>query len=234
MTRFDKIDNVNAASQLEDIGGVLDDKERTVLAANCWVGRFRKGESVYQEGDQPDHLLCLLSGKVKIYRNGVGGRSLINRVLRPIQYFGYRAAMAGEPYVTAASAFEESLIVFVPMRTIFKLMEKNTHLCQFFIHLLAVDLGKADQRIVSITQKHVRGRMAETLLDLLDVYGYDGDGQTLDLHITREDMANLSNMTTSNAIRTLSTFANEGLIEIDGKFIKLLDVDAIQRISDIG
>lgn len=76
--------------------------------------------------------------------------------------------------------------------------------------------------------------MAETLLDLLDVYGYDGDGQTLDLHITREDMANLSNMTTSNAIRTLSTFANEGLIEIDGKFIKLLDVDAIQRISDIG
>lgn len=99
---------------------------------------------------------------------------------------------------------------------------------------MAVDLGKADQRIVSITQKHVRGRMAETLLDLLDVYGYDGDGQTLDLHITREDMANLSNMTTSNAIRTLSTFANEGLIEIDGKFIKLLDVDAIQRISDIG
>lgn len=62
--------------------------------------------------------------KGKIYRNGVGGRSLINRVLRPIQYFGYRAAMAGEPYVTAASAFEESLIVFVPMRTIFKLMEK--------------------------------------------------------------------------------------------------------------
>lgn len=99
---------------------------------------------------------------------------------------------------------------------------------------MAVDLGKADQRIVSITQKHVRGRMAETLLELLDVYGYDGDGQTLDLHITREDMANLSNMTTSNAIRTLSTFADEGLVEINGKFIKLLDVDAIQRISDIG
>lgn len=234
MTRLDKIDKVNAASLLVDIWDVLDDKERTVLVENCWVERFKKGEGIYQEGDQPDHLLCLLSGKVKIYRNGVGGRSLINRVLRPIQYFGYRASMAGEAYVTAASAFEESLIVFVPMRTIFKLMEKNARLCHFFIHSLAVDLGKADQRIVSITQKHVRGRMAETLLELLDVYGYDGDGQTLDLHITREDMANLSNMTTSNAIRTLSTFADEGLVEINGKFIKLLDVDAIQRISDIG
>ena len=81
MTRLDKIDKVNAASQLVDIWDVLDDKERTVLVENCWVERFKKSEGIYQEGDQPDHLLCLLSGKVKIYRNGVGGRSLINRVL---------------------------------------------------------------------------------------------------------------------------------------------------------
>ena len=99
---------------------------------------------------------------------------------------------------------------------------------------LAVDLGKADQRIVSITQKHIRGRLAETLLDLLDVYGYGNDGETLDLHITREDMANLSNMTTSNAIRTLSTFASEGLVEVHGRYIKLLDVAALQQISDNG
>uniref|UniRef100_UPI004027A7C6 Crp/Fnr family transcriptional regulator n=1 Tax=Alloprevotella sp. TaxID=1872471 RepID=UPI004027A7C6 len=96
------------------------------------------------------------------------------------------------------------------------------------------DLGKADQRIVSITQKHVRGRMAETLLDMLDIYGYDTDKQTLNLHITREDMANLSNMTTSNAIRTLSMFSDEGLIDVHGRCIKLLDVDALQRISDNG
>lgn len=102
------------------------------------------------------------------------------------------------------------------------------------MHALATDLGKADQRIVSITQKHIRGRLAETLLDLLDVYGYDQDGKTLDLHITREDMANLSNMTTSNAIRTLSTFATEGLVEVHGRYIKLLDVEALQQISDNG
>ena len=142
--------------------------------------------------------------------------------------------MAGEAYVTSAAAFEESLIVIVPMRAIYHLMERNTRLCQFFMHALAVDLGKADQRIVSITQKHVRGRLAETLLDLLDVYGYGNDGETLDLHITREDMANLSNMTTSNAIRTLSAFADEGLVEVHGRFIKLIDVEALQSISNNG
>lgn len=102
------------------------------------------------------------------------------------------------------------------------------------MHALAADLGKADQRVVSITQKHVRGRLAEALLDLLDVYGYGNDGETLDLHITREDMANLSNMTTSNAIRTLSAFADEGLVEVHGRFIKLIDVEALQSISNNG
>ena len=234
MTKIEKFDKVKTISMLSDIWEVLDNAEREMLVAQSSVGRFKKGEPIYREGDNPDNLLCLLTGKVKIFRNGVGGRSLINRVLRPVQYFGYRASMAGETYVTAASAFEESTIVFVPMRTIFQLMEHNTRLCHFFIHALAVDLGKADQRIVSITQKHVRGRMAETLLDLLDIYGFDSDGKTLDLHITREDMANLSNMTTSNAIRTLSTFAEEGLIEVNGRYIKLNDVAALQRISDIG
>ena len=176
----------------------------------------------------------MLSGKVKIYREGLGGRILINRVLRAVQYFGYRASMAGEAYITSAAAFEESVIVIVPMLALYRLMDSNTRLCHFFMHALAADLGKADQRVVSITQKHVRGRLAETLLDLLDVYGYGNDGETLDLHITREDMANLSNMTTSNAIRTLSALAAEGVISLDGRVIRIEDEAKLQRISDLG
>lgn len=234
MTKVERFDKRKVAQSLSDIWDVLTDEERNYLCDNVRVERFKKNEVIYHEGDQPDNLLCLLSGKVKIYREGLGGRCLTNRVLRPVQYFGYRASMAGETYVTSASAFDESTIVVVPMRAMYHLMQQNTGLCHFFMHALATDLGKADQRIVSITQKHIRGRLAETLLDLLDVYGYDQDGKTLDLHITREDMANLSNMTTSNAIRTLSTFATEGLVEVHGRYIKLLDVEALQQISDNG
>lgn len=234
MTRLEKFDKSKTARSLTEIWELLNEDEQQYLCENIRVERFKKNEIIYKEGDQPDNLLCLLSGKVKIYREGLGGRSLTNRVLRPVQYFGYRASMAGETYVTSASAFEESVIVIVSMRVMFRLMEHNVRLCHFFMHALAVDLGKADQRIVSITQKHIRGRLAETLLDLLDVYGYGNDGETLDLHITREDMANLSNMTTSNAIRTLSTFASEGLVEVHGRYIKLLDVATLQQISDNG
>lgn len=234
MTRLDNFDKQRAARSLKGLWELLDADERQFLINNLRVERFKKNEIIYKEGDQPTNLLCLLSGKVKIYREGLGGRILINRVLRAVQYFGYRASMAGEAYITSAAAFEESVIVIVPMLALYHLMDSNTRLCHFFMHALAADLGKADQRVVSITQKHVRGRLAETLLDLLDVYGYGNDGETLGLHITREDMANLSNMTTSNAIRTLSAFADEGLVEVHGRFIKLIDVEALQSISNNG
>ncbi len=234
MTKSDHFDALAAGRAMKDIWEVLNSDERKLITSSLSVEKYKKNEFIYHEGDRPDRLLCLYSGKVKIFRDGVGGRYLINRVLRPVQYFGYRASMANEPYVTAAAAFEESTIIAVPMAVVYQIMKSNNALCHFFITSLAKDLGLADQRIVSITQKHVRGRLAEALLGLLDIYGYDTDGKTLDLHISREDLANLSNMTTSNAIRTLSIFADEGILEVRGRFIKFLDVEALKQISHNG
>lgn len=234
MITLDKFDTLVAVRAMKNVWDILTPEERKLFASVLRVERYKKNELIYNEGDSPDRLLCLLSGKVKIFRDGVGGRFLINRVLRPVQYFGYRASMANEPYVTAAAAFEESLIISVPMKEVYQVLAVNNALCMFFIRELAVDLGLSDRRIVSITQKHVRGRLAEALLSLLDVYGLDSDGQTLDLHISREDLANMSNMTTSNAIRTLSDFVDEKILEVHGRIIKFLDLQMLKRISENG
>jgi CRP-like cAMP-binding protein len=85
-----------------------------------------------------------------------------------------------------------------------------------------------------LTQKHIRGRLAETLLTLKTTYGLDEDGVTIAMYMAREDLANMSNMTTSNAIRTLSQFASEGIISLDGRKIKLLDEGELTRISRLG
>jgi CRP-like cAMP-binding protein len=87
---------------------------------------------------------------------------------------------------------------------------------------------------VALTQKHVRGRLAESLLLLKENYGLEEDDSTLSIYLSREDLASLSNMTTANAIRTLSNFANERIIAIDGRKIKLIDVEEIKRISKSG
>ena len=71
------------------------------------------------------HLMCLLSGKVKIYKEGVGGRSQIIRVLKTKEYFAYRAFFAEGNFVTAASAFEPCTICLIPMPAIMKLIKRQ-------------------------------------------------------------------------------------------------------------
>jgi CRP-like cAMP-binding protein len=72
------------------------------------------------------------------------------------------------------------------------------------------------------------------LLLLKKNYGIEADEATINIHLSREDLANLSNMTTSNAIRTLYQFVNEHLIAMDGRKLKLIDEDRLLKISRLG
>ena len=219
---------------ISDMWSLLSDEQKEYLSHNFTIQKYKKNETIYCEGDTPTHLLCLLNGKVKIYKDGVGGRSQIIRMIKPVEYFGYRAYFAKESFVTAAAAFEPSTICMIPLSVISKLIFQNNQLAMFFIRQLSVDLGIADERTVNLTQKHIRGRLAESLIFLRENYGLEEDLSTLSIYLSREDLANLSNMTTSNAIRTLSNFANEKLITIDGRKIKIIDEDRLKKISKIG
>lgn len=227
-------EEADLSASLSEVWRVLTDKERDILRGNSSVQHFKRNELIYCEGDEPKDMMCLLKGKVKIYKDGVGGRSQIIRMIKPVQYFGYRANFAGESYLTNASAFEASSVCLIPMNVVTGLLMGNSNLAMFFIKQLSVDLGIADERTVNLTQKHIRGRLAESLLFLKDSYGLEEDGATLSIYLAREDLANLSNMTTSNAIRTLSNFVTERIIVLDGRKIKLIDEERLKKISKMG
>ena len=222
------------AESIPDLWQPLTDTQREYLAQNFTIQKFKKKEIIYCEGETPKYLMCLLSGKVKIYKDGTGGRTQIIRDIKNKEYFAYRAYFAEENFVTAAAAFEPCTICLIPMSIIVSLIQENAELSMFFIRQLSKDLGIADERTVNLTQKHMRGRLAETLIFLEDTYGLEEDHCTLSIYLSREDLANLSNMTTSNAIRILSNFAAERIIIVDGKKIKLIDEERLRKISKIG
>ena len=122
----------------------------------------------------------------------------------------------------------------IHMDIVKEFIDENIKLAWFFIHELSRNLGGSDTKIVNLTQKHIRGRLAEALIMLIDSYGLEADGQTLNIYLAREDIANISNMTTSNAIRTLSAFSNEKILPVDGRRIKILDYNALKKISKFG
>lgn len=233
MIKKTTLDNI-ISQDMSALWATLKPEEKTFLLDNFTVQNYKKNQVIYNEAERPEKLFCLLKGKVKMYKSGIGDRLQILRLYRPVQYFGYRAYFAKEPYVSSAAAFEPSTIASISMKIVEKFIHTNNDLAMFFIHELSRNLGGSDTKLVNLTQKHIRGRLAESLLMLADNYGLEDDDATLKIYMSREDLASLSNMTTSNAIRTLTAFAQERLIIVDGRRIKIINRDALHKISQSG
>ncbi len=157
------------SEDLADLWSVFTPEEKRLVMENFTLHHFKKNQVIYAEKDQPEMLWCLIRGKVKKWKEGIGGRSQIIRLIRPVQYFGYRAHFAGELYVSSASAFEQSTVGTLPLSIVDQLIEKNSRVALFFIHELARNLGSSDTKIVNLTQKHIRGRLAEALIVLIRI-----------------------------------------------------------------
>jgi CRP-like cAMP-binding protein len=149
-------------------------------------------------------------------------------------FIGYKALFSDIPWSVSAIAIEDSAICIFEKNSFIMILKKNPDFSIKLLKVIADELGFSNNRTVSLTQKHIRGRLAESILILRDIYGYEADGKTVRVSLSREDIANLSNMTTSNAIRTLSNLAAEGIIEITGRMISILDSTQLERISELG
>jgi CRP-like cAMP-binding protein len=220
--------------ELNPLWETLTESERIMLSKNAEVIHYEKNEIIHNDGDESHYMWMLLSGKVRIYKEGIGQRQQIIRLLKPYDIFGYRACIAHEAYNSSASALEQCSVYRLDREHFNQLIQSNGALCYQVMLMMAKDLAFSEIQTVNLTQKHIRGRLAESLLLLLKNYGYEEDGQTLAMLLPREDLANMSNMTTSNAIRTLSQFAQEGLIIIDGRHIRILDEKELEHISRLG
>lgn len=212
----------------------LNDADKETIFNHHSCNRYKKGEIIFKEGSKPNALICLVEGKVKIFKEGVGGREQIVRLAKPGGFIGYRALFAKENYLASAIAIEESIVCSIDKKDLYKIMEENHQISFKILQLLASELGMSNTRTVSLTQKHIRGRLAESLLFLIETYGFEDDNATIKAYLSREDIANLSNMTTSNAIRTLSTFASEKVISLDGRRIKVVNLPKLRKISELG
>jgi len=224
----------NCIDSKHSIFNVLKPEEKKKLFEYHSCVSYKKGEIIYKEGDKPNGLICLSTGKVKVIKAGVGGRFQIIRMTKPMGFIGYRALFACDNYISSAVAIEDSNICIIDKEALFSVIKSNGELALAMLNEIASELGFSNERTVTLTQKHIRGRLAESLLFLIDTFGFEDKSEIIKVYLSREDIANLSNMTTSNAIRTLSNFASENVISIDGRKIKINNLKELEKISALG
>lgn len=221
------------SEDLSDLWKNLSPEEKRTVTDNFTILHYKKGQIIYAEQEDPEYLSCLLKGKVKMYKSGIGDRIQILRLYRPVQYFGYRAYFAHEKYVSSCAAFEASVLGCIPMEVVEKLIRGNND-PPCFSSMNSRNLGGSDTKIVNLTQKHIRGRLAEALLLLADNYGLEDDEATLKIYMSREDLANLSEHDHFQRHTTLTTLWLRKLILVDGRRIKILNVPMLRKISKFG
>ena len=210
----------------------IEQKNKLLEGMNCIS--YKKTEIIFKEGFNPNGLISLAKGKVKIFKDGINGKEQIIRLARTGDFIGFRALFADDYYTASAGAFEDSIVCIINKDQLFSIIKENSLFAFQIITFLAKELGEAESSIISLTQKHLRGRLAESLLRLSSTYGFETDEQTIKINLYRDDLANLSNMTTSNAIKTLYNFRDEKIIELDGKKIKILASSTLEKISKMG
>ncbi len=221
-------------NELNQFFSELSGAEIEALYTNSIEKKIKKGELIFKEGDNPSGLIYLKSGSAKVYKFGAGNREQIVRLARQLSFVGYKALFAEKKHTSNSSAIEDSEIIIFDKKNLFYLMELNPKFSRAIIRALANEISFNFNRMINLTQKHIRGRIAESLLLLKEIYGFKDDNKTLNVLFTRENIAHLSNMTTSNAIRTLKSFEKENLISTEDKRILILDIDSIIKTSKQG
>ena len=192
------------------------------------------GEVFFRKGDEPLYMHYLVSGHVMIYQEIDADHRHLVRLVEPGAVFGMQSAFSSEFYRYTAISGDNTTVALIPLHLVFHLIWESPGFALIFIQQLSDLLGTSVEHTIHLTQKHIRGRLAESILHVLGKYGTGEDGQTISIYLSRSDLALMSNMTTSNAIRTLSAFASEGLIALNGRKIKILDKEKLRRVSEIG
>ena len=144
---------------------------------------------------------------------------------------GQRSLISDEPANLTAVALEDMEVCFIPKSEIMGFFNENNQFSMNVMKTICGDLKEADDHMVSMAQKSVKERLAETLLHLEDTFGKNEDG-TLHIQLSREELAGMIGTATESCIRLLSEMNKSGLIGLVGKKIAIIDRNKLKRMAE--
>lgn len=227
------IPGCNECTNRDNLFCTLSSEEKEFLSEGKGQNFFRKGQTIFYEGNHPHGLYCVYQGKIKLYKMGDNGKEQIVRLVGTGDLLGYRSLLSNESYRATATVLEDSYLCLLSKRKFTELLDTNSKLSRKVIEKLSQDLRRSEQSLIDLTQKTVRERIAEALLLLKAKFGVEEDGKTLAVILSRREIGDFVGISTETTIRALSSLNKEGLIELGGKQIRLIDVPQLARVANI-
>ncbi|MDE6452479.1 MAG: Crp/Fnr family transcriptional regulator [Odoribacter sp.] len=210
----------------------LTDTELKTLLTPDSIRSYKKGTLLHEEGNCIKGCYFIYCGIVKIYQTGQEGKEQIILFDQEGDIFGFRSVIRHESACTSAKTLSDCILCYIPDKILLDLLENNSGFAYDMGQIACKELGSANRYIRDIAQKSVKARLAEILLLISNEFGIETDG-TLKLNITREELSNFVGTATETVIRLLSDYKTEGLVEVQGRKIKLLNIEKIKTIAGL-
>ena len=187
--------------------------------------QYFKKEYIYREGDFPSGVYLINSGSVKIAKINDDGKELVTGLYKKGEYFGITAALQDDIYTENAVVLEDSVVCKLNKQEFLELLYTDRDVANQFIKILSNNLKEKEEELIDLAYNTVRRRVAVALLKLSENTSSDDDK----ISISRMDIASIAGTAQESAIRFLSEFKNEGIIEIKGRSITITDREKLQN-----
>jgi CRP-like cAMP-binding protein len=208
-------------------------RELETLARVAREERHRARGEIFMEGAPAHWVYLVKSGHVKIVRHSKTGKDVVLELLGPGEIFGGVAAMEKRPYPASAQATEATVVLKIPADPVIALVERHPAFMKEMALMIGRRLRAAHDSVASLAVDPVEARLAATLLRLANREGMRSDrGITLPFHLTRQSLADMTGTTVETAIRILSRWLREGLIEEAGDRLVLTDREGLSTLAE--
>lgn len=221
----------NQCKKRIDIFKVLREDDLKLIEENRYEVIYNAGEIIFKQGTSFTHIICILEGLVKVYRESGNRKNFILSLTGPGEMIGSPGLYTDNMHHFSVAAVEDTQACYVDRQVIEEVIRSNT--------LFAIEmLRRSNNRDINhfrkfefLTQKQMPGRVAEVILYL---YRSIYKTNPVRLTVTRQDMADMASITKEGTIRVLKDFKEANLISLSGNELKILNEKALLSICDNG
>lgn len=196
--------------------------------------RFRRGQTIFQRGDNGSSMMAVLRGRVRVSSVSAEGKELTLNVINPGEIVGEIAFLDGEPRSADATAIEDTLLLIIERRHFLPFLRQNDDLYLRLLAVLCRRLRRTSIALEEIALFDLPVRLARVLLKLGEDYGRpSGQGIRIDLKFSQRDLSNLVASSRESVNKQLRTWRETGVVDFEEGLLVLRRPGELQRLTDI-
>jgi CRP/FNR family transcriptional regulator len=211
----------------------LSGEDQKRLAAVSLAKFYERGETIFSEGDSPDFLVTIASGRVKVVKLIPSGKEIILEIFGAGDPVGAVVAYEGRPYPASAVAIEPVQCILVRRSEFFALFERHPTFVRGFLTGMAQRIVELTRRIPEVAGGRVETRFARLFLKLADRMGEArGAARFIPMALSRQELADLTGTTIETCIRIMSRWGKEGVVTTEREGFVVSDRSMLERLVE--